>query len=361
MSRIDKFYNNIDREYNALAKNILDNGFWYEDPKRKDVMRLQLRRATISHDLTANFPAIAGKKLAWKSVVGELIWFLRGDTNIKYLVDNGIPIWNKDAYSYYKQTSDEVLGKNEFKYSFEEFMLHVKTHPTHKAIAGSDYKFGDLGRVYGAQMRSWKNGTTEGLDQINALITNLKNTPMATDHLVSMWNPAEKDQQALPPCHFGFQILCEPLTVHHRAVISKWNHSISPTHEELDDEGVPRYGFELIWDQRSVDVFLGLPFNIASYAMLAHIIGEATNMLPLKLTGDLRNVHLYENSIGAIKTQLKRPVSMAMNPKIHIDGALATRLRVEGVKAFDDMQIQNFKLLDYTSGDALKVAMLSRD
>lgn len=330
----------IDVTYDILLQNILKNGFRYEDPNRKGVYRLQIPSYTIEHDLTHSFPAITTKKLYWKGVVGELLWFLRGDTNIKWLIDNDINIWNKDAYNHYLN----LYQKNRFKVikpvSFERFIEGVEKDEESIMV---DYEFGSLGRVYGAQWKAWKGSepneyTVEDherpfyIDQISNLIRELKQNPMGTRHIVTAWNPAEIYDMALPPCHWSFEILVEP-----------------------DNS------FTLKWHQRSVDVFLGLPFNIASYALLAEIIGLMTGLKPKKIIGDLSNVHIYEPHLDAVKEQMKRDmykfdecqVSVKANQSFN---AKDPKLNVD--KFLNGLEISDFMLWQYESHPPIKAEMI---
>jgi len=316
----------IDKTYHHLLQTILDDGFTYEDPNRKGINRIQIPSYTFKHDFKDGFPAITTKKLYWKGIVGELIWFLRGDTNIKYLVDNGINIWNKDAYSYYLKQYD-LNNWQHNKLTLLEFVENIKKGNL-KISGVSFYKLGDLGRVYGAQWRDWKGfsqglyadfeeGTHDkmkkGLDQISNLIKGLKENPMGTKHIVTAWNPAELDNMALPPCHWSFEVLVEP--IHWKSRIDKledlgatWESKTDIT-KVLKKWKIPEYQFTLKWHQRSVDTFLGLPFNIASYALLAQIIGKLTNMKPKGIIGDLSNVHIYKPHLNVVKEQLNRDVN----------------------------------------------------
>lgn len=339
----------IDKQYNNLLQTILDKGRWYNDPNREGVRRLQIPRYNFEYDLKKGFPILTTKKINFKNIVGELLWFLRGDTNIKYLVDNGINIWNKDAYNYY-------LSKNKDKLSLEEFIEDVKAN-----TPGID---GDLGRIYGAQWRNWESFKEEdnGLlgvikyakhtDQISNLIKNLKEKPLATDHIVTAWNPAELDEMALPPCHKGFQLMVYELTPLECAKYADKS--------KVPYKG-PKYGFDLVWEQRSVDTFLGLPYNIASYALLAHIIGKMVNMVPGKIYGDLRNVHLYDNSIEAAKKQLMRKTDKYWKPTklLMEDIDLVRELSTDDI--IKKLRIDMFKLENYESYPGIKVEMLSRD
>ena len=183
------------------------------------------------------------------------------NTNIKYLVDNGINIWNKDAYNYAKL-------KCNYNCNIEKFISDVKKS---NKFHGYTFKLGNLGKIYGAQWRNWrsynqgfdeaqrKNGNLiKGLDQISNLIKELKETPMSTKHIVTAWNPAELDEMALPPCHWSFEILVEPLDFNDRSNIANpTNGSIVKYPEFWDKLNVPKYQFTLKWHQRSVDTFLG--------------------------------------------------------------------------------------------------------
>lgn len=307
----------IDIAYKELLDTILKSGFMYEDAKRVGVNRLQVSKYDFVHDMEDGFPAITTKKLAWKSIVTELIWFLNGDTNIKYLVDNGCNIWNKDAYSYFlKQTGYPDCEKSRLNFN--------------KGIHIANHRAGDLGKIYGAQWRSFN-----GVDQFHNLINEMITQPMSTEHIVTAWNPGDKENMALPPCHFGFQIMCRPI-----------------------ESG---YEFDLIWDQRSVDTFLGLPFNIASYALLMEIIGKLTNMKPKMLYGSLRNVHLYDNSIVPAKEQLSRDVNKYSSGKLKMSDKFYNSIKSKNLNSIvKRLRIDDFILEDYESYDTIKVKMLER-
>jgi thymidylate synthase len=232
----------IDKSYHRLLTKILKEGYKYEDPNRKDVHRIEIPSYQIKHDFKDGFPAITTKKLYFKGVTGELLWFLRGDTNIKSLLNEGINIWNKDAYNYYCKNVISPLP-------FEIWLDNIKSHNLYEKSA-------DLGRVYGAQWRNWLGENTKGfvnLDQFSNLIKELKEIPMSTKHIVTAWNPAELDQMALPPCHWSFEILVEPLSVLDQTLFVKDNSKKGWT---VNDER-PKYQFTLKWHQRSVDTFLG--------------------------------------------------------------------------------------------------------
>jgi thymidylate synthase len=264
----------IDIAYHKLLQEIKQKGFKYEDPNRKNVYRYQIPNYQIQHNFSDGFPAITTKKLYWKGVVTELLWFLRGDTNIKYLADNGINIWNKDAYNHFLK-SKPTLTKCNSPDDCKE-ILFDKDNKTHYDLWLGNIKQGNkeilqssnLGRVYGAQWRNWHDnfipaieaypGEHKTVDQISNLIKGLKETPMGTKHIVTAWNPAELDNMALPPCHWSFEILVEPTKDTQQGqsfsggiLDFSENPSFTKTWEK------PKYQFTLKWHQRSVDTFLG--------------------------------------------------------------------------------------------------------
>lgn len=360
----------IDITYHNLLEKILQKGYTYEDPNRKGVNRIEIPSYTFRHEFKDGFPAITTKKLNYKSVVTELIWFLRGDTNIKYLLDNGCNIWNKDAYNYYLKsrtkekyndcycghTTDCECGTA----SIDNFIDGIKN--------GSD--LGDLGPVYGVQWRKWDtkqsvvvrhNGSHNEFgtiikDQISNLIKGLKERPLATDHIVNAWNVGDLEDMALPPCHYGFQVVVRPYYEPGLRHIADNNNLKSD-----------KLGFELHWKQRSVDTFLGLNFNIASYATLALILEKITGYKALAIQGDLKKVHLYDNSLDAVKEQLSRNVdkydntNLLFKDEFHYitDKELVGNVSLN--KIISEMKPDWFVLDNYESYPHIKVEMLSRN
>jgi thymidylate synthase len=215
----------------------------------------------------------------WNSVVTELLWFLRGDTNIKFLLDYDCHIWDGDAYKNYLKVHSECTDGLESK---EDFIKKIKTD---KEFAE---RWGDLGPIYGKQWRDWQKVGSE-VDQIKNLIEELKTNPDSRRLMVSAWNVGELHHMVLPPCHYGFQIYTRPTTREEKIVHPGKYRAIS-----------------LMWNQRSVDTFLGLPFNIASYGLLLEIIAKEVNMVPDELIGNLGDVHLYKNHIEQTKEQISR-------------------------------------------------------
>jgi len=267
--------NKLDKQYKKLLKKILKKGVDKKD--RTGTGTLSIFGETISHNMQDGFPLLTTKKMAVKTMMTELKWFLKGDTNIKYLVDNNCNIWNGDAYKAYVRTCEYDLDREYL--SENEFIEKIKTNENFARV------WGELGPIYGKQWRSldrtYSSNLTYKIDQIKNIVNLLKTDPDSRRLLVNAWNPMELDEMLLPPCHYGFQVY---------------------TREGMDGK---RY-ISLIWNQRSVDTFLGLPFNIASYGTLLYLLAEEVNMIPEKLIGNLGDVHLYKNHIEQAIEQRKR-------------------------------------------------------
>jgi thymidylate synthase len=291
--------NTLDKKYQDLLQDILDNGIHKSD--RTGTGTLSIFGRQIRHNMKQGFPVLTTKKLAWKGVVSELLWFLTGQTNISFLLKHNNHIWDGDAYkNYAAKTSLDVDGQ----YTKEQFIERIQTDNEFAKV------WGELGPIYGKQWRKWtgKNGR---IDQIQKLINELKTNPDSRRLMVSAWNVDELDQMVLPPCHYGFQVY---------------------TREE-DDK---RY-ISLMWNQRSVDTFLGLPFNIASYALLLQIIANEVNMIPDELIGNLGDTHLYLNHIEQAKEQISRePFDLPI---------LKTDAKIDGIccNIPDDFVLENYQ------------------
>lgn len=364
----------IDKSYHELLNVIMKKGYIYEDPNRKGVNRIEIPSYTFRHEFKDGFPAVSTKKLHYKNVATELIWFLRGDTNIKYLVDNGCNIWNKDTYNYYlKWLKSKNLSKEDFKMfslDFEQFIETVK-----EGFKDKNYTYGDLGPVYGAQWREIYDKKTDDIsryDQIKTLINTLKNNPLGTQHIVNSWNVGDLEDMALQPCHYGFQVVVRPLSFEERIVIANKSSTtlyrikagkISLTNL-MNALSIPEYGFEIHWQQRSVDTFLGLPYNIASYATLALILEKLTGYKALGIQGDLKKVHLYDNSLDAVEEQLSRDVNKFSKCELDISKVVD----IDISKYWNNLDMftkrlnpDDFKLEGYKSYPAINVKMLERD
>ena len=289
--------NNLDYTYQRLLSDIIDNGVEKKD--RTGTGTISVFGRQIRHKMSEGFPLLTTKKMAFKTMVTELLWFLKGDTNIKYLVDNGCNIWNGDAYKAYKTKYgyDDI----DCPLSMGEFITKIKT----------DNEFaeenGDLGPIYGTQWREW-NYTD--IDQIANLIRDLKTNPDSRRLMVSAWNVGDLPHMVLPPCHYGFQVYTRELTSQERFDYGyekvKRETGLDDVRVELNMDALPKRAISLMWNQRSVDTFLGLPFNIASYGLLLEILAKEVNMVPDELIGNLGDVHLYSNHIEQAKEQIGR-------------------------------------------------------
>ena len=342
--------NNIDRQYKELLDYILHFGVDKADRTgtgTKSIFGWQIR-----HNMKEGFPLLTTKKMAWKTMVTELLWFLRGDTNIKYLVNNGCYIWNGDAIKNYEKYNGEI-DWGPFITKEEAFVEKIKTDDEFAK------KWGELGPIYGAQWRKWgglQDLTDDDrpiyLDQIANLISELKTNPDSRRLMVSAWNVGELNQMVLPPCHYGFQIYTRALSLNERVKEYERRGYIKNI-DPLDY--VPTRAISLMWNQRSVDTFLGLPFNIASYALLLEIIAQQVNMIPDELIGNLGDVHLYNNHIEQAKEQITRtPFEL---PKLIINSEFWNHeyQTIDGwVKS---MEIADFTLENYQSHPAIKAPL----
>jgi thymidylate synthase len=361
--------NNLDKQYQALLQDILDNGIQKGD--RTGTGTISVFGRQIRHKMSEGFPLLTTKKMAWKTMVTELLWFLRGDTNIKYLVDNDCHIWDGDAYkNYLKQNMFEhtkQLGAR--PYSQEEFINKIKTDNEFAK------KWGELGPIYGKQWRMWNNlkweatdkidpfhpdrpmlkWKLEGIDQIQNLINELKTNPDSRRLMVNAWNVGELDQMVLPPCHYGFQVYTRELSEKERMKLAGYEDvggiGQNMIRETVDmDNTIPRRAISLMWNQRSVDTFLGLPFNIASYGLLLEMIAKEVNMVPDELIGNLGDTHLYSNHIEQAKKQIGRePFEL---PKLGMDYREG-----EYNKNLTDFVLDDFYLIDYQSHPTIKAPL----
>jgi len=298
---------NIDKLYQRLLSDIIENGIDKKD--RTGTGTISVFGRQIRHDMSEGFPLLTTKKMAVKTMMTELKWFLKGDTNIKYLVDNGCNIWNGDAYKNYCKWYDSLINAElPQKYTMDEFINKIKTDDEFAD------KWGELGPIYGKQWRKWGQ-FNDYTDQIQNLIEQLKTNPDSRRLMVSAWNVGELGQMTLPPCHYGFQVYTRELSFEERYNIwftnnyetgMERNYDNKP---DFDDEyytPTPNREISLMWNQRSCDTFLGLPFNIASYATLLQLIADECNMIAGELIGNLGDTHLYKNHIQQAKEQINR-------------------------------------------------------
>ncbi len=305
----------VDKQYQDLLSRILLDGRQKGD--RTGTGTISIPFATIEIDMREGFPLLTTKKVFTKAIVHELLWFLKGDTNVKTLEHNGVSIWSSDAYREYVKHCGMI---KQTPLSKDEFILSIRDSANTPAEVGWD-----LGPVYGAQWRRWKTDKKHSdspdefddfieIDQIQDVMDKLINNPDDRRIMVSAWNVGDIDKMALPPCHYAFILYSDELTTDERMQLyidkngfdeayKRYGH-----HEEtfLNDFDIPKRRLSLIWDQRSCDTFLGIPFNIASYGILLHMFAQQANMVPHMLIGSLKNVHIYNNHIEQCKEQISR-------------------------------------------------------
>jgi thymidylate synthase len=386
--------NNPDKEYFRLAETILKNGKLKKNRTGIDTIGVFGEQAKF--DLQAGFPILTTKKVWFKGIAHELLWFIKGDTNIKYLVDNGVHIWDEWAYKRYRDVPiekltapayvdkediyregnpDDINGQLVRHYTQEEFIQKIKDCPV--ALRGEDFNetnwkqarfavgWGELGNgTYGGMWRGFPcydesdyDGGPLLVDQVKKVLDKLKSNPDDRRMIVSAWHPYWVDHCALPPCHCLFHFNTEELTLQERGDLAlkngKWclgdsiNTALAITeqevHEELDQLGIPRRRVNLLLYQRSCDTFLGVPFNITSYSLLLAMVAHVSNMVPGVFTHTYGDLHFYTNHLDQIKTQMAR--EPYASPKLWLNPE---------VKSLFDFKYEDIALVDYKSYPAIK-------
>ena len=354
--------NSIDKSYKDLLRHILKNGIKKED--RTGTGTISIFDYSIRFNMKEGFPLLTSKKMYMKGVIHELIWFLSGDTNIKYLVENDVHIWDGDAYKNYlskvsfssnpydrnilSSEQMEIEGKiidgfGSFKigdnFTKSQFIDKIKNDELFAK------RWGDLGPVYGKQWRNWN-----GIDQIKRLIDDLKSNPDSRRLMVNAWNVNEIDKMTLPPCHYGFQCYTHEMTIDDR--VNEWCESMGKsiyygddmTHDKLDSIGFPKRKLSLKWTQRSCDAGLGIPFNLASYGLLLLLLSKEVNMIPHNLIFSGGDCHIYLNHIEKLKLQLSQKTFKL--PKIELNNDSLFNLK------YDDI-----KLIDYNSSPSINMIL----
>jgi thymidylate synthase len=335
------------KQYKKLLATILNDGN-YKKPAREGMPpTFSHTGLSMVHDMSDGFPLLTTKHTPIRSIIHELLWFMSGDTNIKYLVDNNVKIWNDDAYKYYCRFASDNGGIEQncilritddvseggpwyTMLQKDEFIDIIKNAPSvndlpvykvspdlldrHGNVA--EYRLGDLGKVYGHQ---WRN--QNGVDQLLNVINGIKANPESRYHILDAWNPSDFDQMALPPCHCFYQFVAQPMDIEELIESLQKSYKVHHTESDLDlasivdyDHAVqmcqsyslPVYKLDLCMTQRSVDAFLGLPFNVPSMGALLMFICKLTNMVPGKLCWTGGDVHIYTNHVDQVMQLLSR-------------------------------------------------------
>ena len=308
------------RQYLNLAQHILDDGIIKED--RTGVGTKSLFGHQMRFDLSEGFPLLTTKRVAFSLIKSELLWFLKGDTNIQYLLKHNNHIWDEWAFERYVKSEDykgpdmtdfglRAQKDETFNQTYQKEMNKF----TERVLKDDSFaeQFGSLGNVYGAQWRSWPTADGETIDQIQKVIDSIKNNPDSRRHIVSAWNPDEIEDMALPPCHTLFQFY------------------------------VANGKLSCQLYQRSADVFLGVPFNIASYALLTHLIAYETDLEVGEFVHTLGDAHLYLNHFEQIKRQLRRDTKSLPQLELNSDK-----------KSIFDFEVDDIKITNYNPHKGIK-------
>ena len=351
--------NKVDTEYFRIVNDILTNGKLKKNRTGVDTIGIFGAQAKYNVDLNA-FPLLTTKKVHWPAIVHELLWFISGSTNIKYLVDNNVRIWNEWAYKrYVDKCGVEVINTQ------DEFIQKIKND------AEFAKKWGELGEgTYGGMWRAFPfytqdnefvgSSTVKGVsaeywtfgqvDQLQKVINNLKTNPDDRRMIVSAWHPYWVDHCALPPCHCLFHFHTEELTLEERIDILQ--KQVGPVNlpksdvwiiQKLNEDNIPTRRLNCLLYQRSVDTALGKPFNIASYALLTAMIAQTVNMVPGMFTHSMGDTHIYVNHIDGLKLQLTREPKKL--PRVWLNPE---------VKSLFDFKYDDIKLLDYEFHPTIK-------
>jgi thymidylate synthase len=338
--------NKLDEQYINLLKTIKEFGSEKED--RTGTGTRSIFGYTIRHNMADGFPLLTTKKMFWKGIVTEMLWFLQGRTDLRFLLENGCHIWTGDAYKVY----DKDFDREHPPFSAPYPKRLTKEEFEKKIMEDDEFNnwYGDLGPIYGSQWRHW--GDSE-LDQIGILIDDLKKNPDSRRLMVTAWNPEDLHSMVLPPCHYGFQVYTRELSEDERYELCAAQKSkmTAISEEDYIKYNIPTRAISLMWNQRSVDTFLGLPFNIASYGLLLEIIAKEVNMIPDQLIGQLGDVHIYNDHFDQVDEQINRdPYEL---PKINI------KLHFNNEPSFVPEQwlTDDFEIVNYKSHPSIKAPL----
>lgn len=353
------------QQYLDLLQYIVDCGVEKESGRENMPNTIGVSQGIIKMDLNDGFPLLTTKKMYWKGIVHELLWFLRGQTNIKYLVDNNVNIWNRDAYRWYLKWWDinkaELEGWRVEKISnIEQFIDKIRNEKTdeYQWRIGSQgykkYKLGDLGKIYGYQ---WRN--QNGIDQVKEVLDGLKNNPYSRYHIIDGWNKADFNEMALPPCHLLYQFIVRPLSLEEREALYyklvgfrlPFLYTKDEIEQDLNNSNIPKFYLDLNMYQRSCDTFLGVPFNLASMSLLLMLFAKASNMIAGVATWIGGDTHIYIDHLSVVREQLNRtPYNLPQ---------LLIRRNINSLDDILNLTINDFKLMNYKYDEAIRAELFT--
>jgi thymidylate synthase len=312
----------FDGQYKKILEEIYYGGYKYQDPNRKGVERIEISMINLYCRPSVGFPALTTKEVYFKGAIAELIFFMSGSTDIRKLWEMGVRFWDKDWAHFHKYSESAA------NYLYEGWKSNKEDYKD-----ASVSKVYDMGKIYSHQ---WRNAN--GVDQLFNLVSSMIKTPMSTSLIVNSWNPADLPDMCLPPCHYSFQVICQPVN--------------------------DTYTFNLVWSQRSTDFFLGTPVNIMFYAALAQVLEIMTGYKCSAVIGELKNVHIYDNQINVAKELMFRDPELHGESKLEIDKSkfklfLDNPSHLNFNSVINSLSLQDFSLVGYNSYPKLKVEMLS--
>lgn len=361
--------NNLDKQYIELIKHVLDNG--YDSGDRTGTGTRKSFGNLLSHNMKEGFPILTTKKMFTKGIIYELLWFLRGETNIKYMVDNDVYIWVGDCYKKYTEHFADIKNFEFAEVSelqtinsennngvlltstvFEpldraSFINAIKEDKILSCGKTFSQKWGELNKVYGAEWVHWD----DNINQIQELIDTLNTNPNSRRMMVTAWNPTNVKKALLPPCHYAFQVFTRELTFEERFDLASnleinENYMKMATTENLDAVNVPKREISLMFNMRSVDVGLGLPFDISSYGFLLSMIAQVVNMVPGELKCILADTHIYNDHIEPIQEHFNRVGSDLPRLKLNRD-----------IKNIFDFKFEDLEIIRYDPDDVIKLPL----